>query len=405
MESLLIVVVLFVILGFGLALVRTRSSSNRQRIDKGESSAIDATGAPEVGEITPDDLDQRAETGTMVPEAPADEDRLFEEGGAEEYEAQEDETDESLAQAVSEPASISSSLTRSRGPFASLFSRLRSSDAGIEASEWTRLEETLILSDMGPALAAEIVADLRAKLGKSPTAPALRLALRELLESKFLAESRELKFSATTKPSVILVVGVNGTGKTTTIGKVASLLTSSGRSVMIAAGDTFRAAATEQVGVWASLTGVEVVSGQSGADPASVIFDAIEHARAVGSDVVLCDTAGRLQTKTNLMEELKKIRRVAAKSSGEVTEVLLVIDATTGQNGLRQAEVFHGAAEVTGIVLTKLDGSAKGGVALAIESQFGLPIKLVGLGEGLLDLAPFDPQAFVGALVGEESDV
>ncbi|MCL5972839.1 MAG: signal recognition particle-docking protein FtsY [Ferrimicrobium acidiphilum] len=399
MESLLIVVVLFVILGFGLALVRTRAGANRQRIDKGKTSAIDGSNVTEVEDRSSDRHSSTAVTDSLAPEAPADEDRLVEEG--------EDarETPDRVPTAPTQPASMTSSLTRSRGPFATLFSRLRSSDAGIDAGEWTRLEETLILSDMGPGLAAELVTDLKGKLGKSPTALALRQELTELLESKFLQESRELQFSVTTKPSVILVVGVNGTGKTTTIGKVASLLTSSGRSVMIAAGDTFRAAATEQVGVWASLTGVEVVSGQSGADPASVIFDAIEHARAVGSDVVLCDTAGRLQTKTNLMEELKKIRRVAAKSSGEVTEVLLVIDATTGQNGLRQAEVFHGAAEVTGIVLTKLDGSAKGGVALAIESQFGIPIKLVGLGEGLLDLAPFDPQAFVGALIGEESDV
>ena len=399
MESLLIVVVLFVILGFGLALVRTRTGANRQRIDRGKTSAIDGNSATEVEERPSDQHSPTAVTDTLAPEASADEDRLVEEDGDTK------ETPDRVPAAPTQPASMTSSLTRSRGPFASLFSRLRSSDAGIDAGEWTRLEETLILSDMGPGLAAELVADLKGKLGKSPTAFALRQALTELLESKFLQESRELQLSVTTKPSVILVVGVNGTGKTTTIGKVASLLTSSGRSVMIAAGDTFRAAATEQVGVWASLTGVEVVSGQSGADPASVIFDAIEHARAVGSDVVLCDTAGRLQTKTNLMEELKKIRRVAAKSSGEVTEVLLVIDATTGQNGLRQAEVFHGAAEVTGIVLTKLDGSAKGGVALAIESQFGIPIKLVGLGEGLLDLALFDPQAFVAALVGEESDV
>ncbi|WP_276944071.1 signal recognition particle-docking protein FtsY [Ferrimicrobium acidiphilum] len=399
MESLLIVVALFVILGFGLALVRTRAGANRERIDKGKTNAIDGNSATEVEERPSDQHSPTAVTDSLAPEAPADEDRLAEE----EEDAR--ETPDRVPTAPTQPVSMTSSLTRSRGPFATLFSRLRSSDAGIDAGEWTRLEETLILSDMGPGLAAELVTDLKGKLGKSPTALALRQELTELLESKFLHESRELQFSVTTKPSVILVVGVNGTGKTTTIGKVASLLTSSGRSVMIAAGDTFRAAATEQVGVWASLTGVEVVSGQSGADPASVIFDAIEHARAVGSDVVLCDTAGRLQTKTNLMEELKKIRRVAAKSSGEVTEVLLVIDATTGQNGLRQTEVFHGAAEVTGIVLTKLDGSAKGGVALAIESQFGIPIKLVGLGEGLLDLAPFDPQAFVGALIGEESDV
>ncbi|WP_298211140.1 signal recognition particle-docking protein FtsY [Ferrimicrobium sp.] len=392
MESLLILVVLFIILAFGLALVRTRSNSNRRQIDRTGRTEVEAKTA---------EIDRQADDGesaTVAEIAPADGPLTEEDDGVRDGHSE-------VGVLEPEPNSIATSLSRSRGPFASLFSRLRSNNDGIDAEEWTRLEETLILSDMGPSLATEIVAELRNQLGKSPSASALRQALIELLTSKFLATTRELQFSKDTKPSVVLVVGVNGTGKTTTIGKIASLLTVAGRSVMIAAGDTFRAAATEQVGVWAALTGVEVVSGQPGADPASVIFDAIEHARAVGSDVVLCDTAGRLQTKTNLMEELKKIRRVAAKSSGEVTEVLLVIDATTGQNGLRQAEVFHGAAEVTGIVLTKLDGSAKGGVALAIESQFGIPIKLVGLGEGLADLAPFDPEAFVAALLGEESDV
>ncbi len=400
MESLLIVVVLFVILGFGLALVRTRSNATRRELHGRDAPVLDGTDA---GLHQPaDEASSRwRDDGTPESEAVLADEPAPPTAKEEEPKTAKVQEPEILS---TPPTSISSSLSRSRGPFASLFSRLRS-DAGVDPEEWTRLEETLILSDMGPTLAGEIVTELKRQLGKSPSAEALRGALVALLESKFCEGPRQLQFSPNAKPSVVLVVGVNGTGKTTTIGKVASLLMREGRSVMIAAGDTFRAAATEQVGVWASLTGVEVVSGQPGADPASVIFDTIEHARAVGSDVVLCDTAGRLQTKTNLMEELKKIRRVAAKSSGEVTEVLLVIDATTGQNGLRQAEVFHGAAEVTGIVLTKLDGSAKGGVALAIESEFGLPIKLVGLGEGLNDLAPFDPKAFVAALVGEETDV
>jgi fused signal recognition particle receptor len=419
MDSLLIVVVLFVILGFGLALVRTRSSTNRHVLDERDTPQVSA---PDVDGTATQRVDEAEIQGPAVPDgakdvsAPAkdtspDPASVLQPGAPRdlttEVEQREHELEESSpAELAPAPhASMASSLSRSRGPFASLFSRLRSGGAGVDAEEWTRLEETLILSDMGPTVASEVVAALKSQLGKSPSAHDLRQALVALLESKFADAPRELQFSEITKPSVVLMVGVNGTGKTTTIGKVASLLMREGRSVMIAAGDTFRAAATEQVGVWASLTGVEVVSGQPGADPASVIFDTIEHARAVGSDVVLCDTAGRLQTKTNLMEELKKIRRVAAKSSGEVTEVLLVIDATTGQNGLRQAEVFHGAAEVTGIVLTKLDGSAKGGVALAIESEFGLPIKLVGLGEGLGDLAPFDPKAFVQALIGEETDV
>lgn len=433
MESLLIVVVLFVILGFGLALVRTRSSANRRSLDGRDAPQVPA---PDVDHTTTDQVDKTATQDpttldgdspgvlhapapdgsapdsdaskgpTSVTQPSGPQDSTTQAGPTQDESTQDEPTEAPSAEVAPTPqASMASSLSRSRGPFASLFSRLRSGGAGVDAEEWARLEETLILSDMGPTVASDVVAALRSQLGKSPSAHDLRQALVALLESKFADAPRALQFSETTKPSVVLVVGVNGTGKTTTIGKVANLLMREGRSVMIAAGDTFRAAATEQVGVWASLTGVEVVSGQPGADPASVIFDTIEHARAVGSDVVLCDTAGRLQTKTNLMEELKKIRRVAAKSSGEVTEVLLVIDATTGQNGLRQAEVFHGAAEVTGIVLTKLDGSAKGGVALAIESEFGLPIKLVGLGESLGDLAPFDPKAFVQALVGEETDV
>jgi fused signal recognition particle receptor len=202
-------------------------------------------------------------------------------------------------------------------------------------------------------------------------------------------------------PDVWLMVGVNGAGKTTTLGKLAAQQTRAGRRVLLAAGDTFRAAAGEQLDVWAQRTGAEIVRGAEGADPASVIFDSIQGATARGADLVLADTAGRLQSNTNLMEELRKVRRVAEKGSGVVSEVLLVIDATTGQNGLSQARQFSEATQVTGVVLTKLDGSAKGGIVFAIETELGIPVKLVGLGETIDDLAPFDPVEFVDALLGD----
>jgi fused signal recognition particle receptor len=197
---------------------------------------------------------------------------------------------------------------------------------------------------------------------------------------------------------VWLFVGVNGVGKTTTIGKVGAQQIGAGRTVLMAAGDTFRAAAAEQLGTWAERSGAELVRGAEGGDPSSVIFDGVQRASARGIDLVLADTAGRLQNKTNLMEELRKVRRVAGKEPGRVTEVLLVIDATTGQNGLSQAREFGDATEVTGVVLTKLDGSAKGGIVFAIETELGIPVKLVGLGETIGDLVPFDPDEFVSAL-------
>ena len=202
-------------------------------------------------------------------------------------------------------------------------------------------------------------------------------------------------------PDVWLFVGVNGVGKTTTIGKVAAQQAAEGRTVVMAAGDTFRAAAAEQLATWAERAGADFVRGAEGGDPSAVIFDAVQRAAARGADLVLADTAGRLHTKTNLMEELRKVRRVADREPGHVTEVLLVIDATTGQNGLTQARQFAEAVEVTGVVLTKLDGSAKGGIVLAIQTELGMPVKLVGLGETIADLVAFDPDEFVDALFEE----
>jgi fused signal recognition particle receptor len=206
-------------------------------------------------------------------------------------------------------------------------------------------------------------------------------------------------------PAISLFVGVNGVGKTTTIGKIAQRYKDEGRSVVLAAGDTFRAAASEQLAVWAERADVDIVRGQEGGDPSSVIFDGITRAKSKGCEIVLGDTAGRLHNKFNLMEELKKIRRISEREAGSVGEVLLVLDATTGQNGLAQAKVFTDAVDCTGVVLTKLDGSAKGGVALAIELELGLPIKLVGIGESNKDLVDFDPVEFVEAIFEDSSNV
>jgi len=223
-------------------------------------------------------------------------------------------------------------------------------------------------------------------------------ALKSEMTDRLSGFDRELTQSSESGPTVWLFVGVNGVGKTTTIGKLGVREVREGRTVLMAAGDTFRAAAAEQLQVWAERSGSSFVRGAEGGDPASVIFDGIQSAAAKGIQLVLGDTAGRLQNKSNLMEELKKVRRVADKAEGVVNEVLLVIDATTGQNGLAQAREFAAATDVTGIVLTKLDGSAKGGIVFAIETELGIPVKLVGLGETAVDLIVFDPSEFVSAL-------
>src|SRR5919206_871676 len=266
-------------------------------------------------------------------------------------------------------------------------------DPGNEA-DWERLEEALIMGDVGVRATAELVQRLEARgeLGD------LNEALAEEVASLF-GEPPTLDVAH--EPAVILVVGVNGTGKTTTIGKLAARLAEHGRSVVVAAADTFRAAAEEQLEIWATRAGADFVGSERGGDPAAVAFDAIGAAQARGRDVVVVDTAGRLHTQTNLMEELTKVRRVIGQRLvGAPHETLLVIDATTGQNGLQQARLFGQAVEVTGVALTKLDGSAKGGIAVAIAHELGLPVKLIGIGEGLDDLRPFDPADFARALVG-----
>jgi fused signal recognition particle receptor len=259
---------------------------------------------------------------------------------------------------------------------------------------WERLEVALIRADVGVASTAELVRRLEARGEISELGAALAEEVEQLFgKPPVLAQAKD-------KPTVILVVGVNGTGKTTTIGKLAQKLAEHDRTVVVGAADTFRAAAEEQLEIWAERSGADFVGGSRGADPAAVAFDAVEAGRARGKDVVIVDTAGRLHTQGNLMDELVKIRRViAGRLDGAPHETLLVVDATTGQNGVQQARLFANAAEVTGVALTKLDGSAKGGVAIAIAHELGIPVKLVGVGEGLDDLRPFDAHDYARALL------
>jgi fused signal recognition particle receptor len=271
--------------------------------------------------------------------------------------------------------------------------------ASIDDDTWDDLEATLLTADFGPDVTENVVEQMRERVAKSGVTDSddfVRL-LRELLEERLSKFDTTLKLSE--RPAVILVVGVNGVGKTTTIGKLAKYISGAGRSVVVGAADTFRAAAVDQLATWAERAGVEVVRPQSdGQDPASVAFQTVEFAKNNGTEIVIVDTAGRLQTKSGLMDELSKIRRVIEKQV-PVSEVLLVLDATTGQNGLMQAEAFLEHAGVTGLVLTKLDGSAKGGFVLAVQERTGIPVKLVGTGEGLGDLSGFSPVAFAAQLV------
>jgi fused signal recognition particle receptor len=288
-------------------------------------------------------------------------------------------------------------LAKARGALGGYLGAIRSRK--VDAQTWEELEEALIRADVGVAATQRVLDDLQATAkAEGITDPEVLVdRLKSELKALLTEGDRSLRYEPG-GPNVWLFVGVNGVGKTTTIGKIARQQLDGGRSVIMAAADTFRAAAAEQLGLWAERTGSEFVRGSEGGDPSAVVFDAVQRAAARGNDLVLADTAGRLHTKTNLMDELRKVRRVADRDPGNVTEVLLVLDATTGQNGLAQAEQFTEAVDVTGVVLTKLDGSAKGGIALAIQTGLGIPIKLVGLGEAVGDLVEFDPDEFVEAL-------
>ncbi|MEQ1873191.1 MAG: signal recognition particle-docking protein FtsY [Ilumatobacteraceae bacterium] len=320
-------------------------------------------------------------------------------------------TPAATAQPGSTSPALRSRMSKARSAFSGALMRI-STRSGITSETWTELEEALLLADVGVRVTDELLAGLRAAVKAKEIVEPMQLveALRAEMTARLSGADRSLhlKPGDADSPNVWLFVGVNGVGKTTTIGKVAAQQRGEGRTVLMAAGDTFRAAAVEQLTTWAERSGSEIVRGNEGGDPSSVIFDAIERASARRIDLVLADTAGRLHNKSNLMDELRKVRRVAAKGKGRVTEVLLVIDATTGQNGLAQAREFGDATRVdssvdgtgvTGVVLTKLDGSAKGGIVFAIETELGLPVKLVGIGETIDDLVQFDPIEFVDALV------
>ncbi len=294
------------------------------------------------------------------------------------------------------PVSLGARLAKSRqaigGRLAALFGR-----GDLDEDFWTGLEETLIAADVGVEPASEIVAAVRAA-GPEDVEQARHL-IRDELVAQFAGRDRTIKRDG--KPAVLVVVGVNGSGKTTSIAKLAALLRSEGAEALLGAADTFRAAADEQLRTWAERVGVDVVGGQPGADPAAVAFDAYQAARSRGRDAVIVDTAGRLHSKHNLMQELGKVVRVLKREAGDLDEVLLVIDGTTGQNALAQAETFTEVVGVTGIMITKLDGTARGGVAVAVERRLGIPVKLIGVGEGVDDLIHFEPEQFVDALLGE----
>jgi len=284
-------------------------------------------------------------------------------------------------------------LKKTRDGFVSPLKKVFQRGTKLTLEDYEAVEELLIGSDMGVEACDRIMDALKSEKNIDDYHSFLRKEFSELL-----AEGDDNDPADSATPRALLIIGINGVGKTTSIAKLANHFKGQGKSVILAAGDTFRAAAAEQLGTWAERSGTEFVRGADGGDPSSVIYDAVERASSKNIELVLADTAGRLHTKTNLMEELKKVRRVAEKGAGTVTETLLVIDATTGQNGLAQAREFRDATDVTGVVLTKLDGSAKGGIVFAIETELGIPVKLVGIGEQIDDLVPFEPHEFLAAL-------
>ena len=319
-------------------------------------------------------------------------------------------TEAPAAEPVEAPQPLAGRMTRLRGRlarsqtgFGSVLLGLLSRD-GLDEQGWEEIEDTLVGADLGAAPAAQIVSELRTqvRVGGTRGSTEVRALLRQDLIEQLGADlDRSLRVARHgDRPAVVLMVGVNGTGKTSTCGKLARALIGEGSTVLLGAADTFRAAAADQLETWGQRVGAEVVrSDREGADPASVAFDAVKQGIDERADTVIVDTAGRLHTKTGLMDELGKIKRVIERQA-TVDEVLLVLDATTGQNGLRQARVFAEAVDITGIVLTKLDGTAKGGIVVAVQRELGVPVKLVGLGEGLDDLAPFEPATFVDAILG-----
>ena len=402
MSSTLIVIIVVLVV-VAVALVAGVVLARRRRIDLGG-------GKPAVEEETRPG-GYRAETGISLapggPQAPPEPVEVAEPTEAVEPEP-EPEPVEEIAPTSGRLERLRGRLARSRSTFGQgLLGLLGAGD--LDEDSWTEVEDTLLMADLGAGTTTEVVERLRAELVSRGvrTSDQARALLREVLVDALKPDMdravRALPHDSGSngkQPAVVLVAGVNGTGKTTTTGKLARVLIADGRTVLLGAADTFRAAAADQLQTWAQRVGAEVVRGKEGADPAAVAFDAVKRGIEAGVDAVLVDTAGRLHTKTGLMDELGKVKRVVEKQA-KVDEVLLVLDATTGQNGLTQARVFGDVVDVTGIVLTKLDGTAKGGIVFQVQRELGVPVKLVGLGEGADDLAPFDPSGFVDALLGE----
>lgn len=402
-------IVLIVVLVLAVVVLATAGSfvvasrRSRGQLDRGapKSSGLEAPPRPSVREPAPKPSTPQAQTvATPQPQTvssapePAAEPSISGSGGVEESLAPE-------RPAEQQPApSFAQRMGKARGLLAPYLSGIRG-QRKLDKAQIEELEEALLLADVGVETTSALLESLRERMQETASKQNEVISVFEsVLVESFKGRDRSLSLEAgEDRIPVWLFVGVNGAGKTTTIAKVTRRLQDQGRKVVLAAGDTFRAAAVEQLATWAERTGAEIVKGQEGGDPAAVVFDAIGRAKATGADIVLADTAGRLHTKSNLMEELAKVRRVADRPPGEVREVLLVLDATTGQNGMAQARQFTEAASLTGVVLTKLDGTAKGGIVIAVERELGLPVKLVGLGERLEDLVEFDPQEFVTAIL------
>jgi fused signal recognition particle receptor len=392
MEIIILIVVLAVVLGTVLGVVLAR------RRGRGDLEPPPETPSPRARVERPTRADE-----PIVDEAEVDralKDAVDEAVAPAEAEAVIAEAEAIVAEAPPAPVKprFRDRLTKARGLLSGYVGSLVGRDK-IDEETWEELEEALIRADVGVQPTTDLLDHLRQRVKDEGLSDGAELveALKVELKDRLSGFDLELRY-AEQPPSVWLFVGVNGVGKTTTIGKVGRRETADGRRVLMASGDTFRAAAAEQLEMWAERADADFVRGGEGSDPSAVIFDGIESGASKGSDLVLADTAGRLHTKTNLMDELRKVRRVADKGDGTVTEVLLVLDATTGQNGLVQARQFTEAVDLTGVVLTKLDGSAKGGIVVAIQAELGIPVKLVGLGEGVDDLVPFDPDEFVEAL-------
>ena len=399
----------------GITFTQSSASATAPPPTEAPSEPLDTNGLPAVGDdaTIPRDAPKRPIADVLLPEPPA---APAEPAEPAPLEVQEEtpaapaiEEEVPAAPDVGAIAPTEGRLERLRGRLSKSQNALGRSMLGLlgggdlDEDSWEAVEETLLVADLGSVTTESVVTALRGRLasGRVRTEADARAVLRDVLVSELRpALDRSVKaLPHDDKPSVLLVVGVNGTGKTTTVGKLARVLVADGRRVVLGAADTFRAAAADQLQAWASRVGAEVVRGAEGADPASVAFDAVDRGIDAGADVVLIDTAGRLHTKTGLMDELGKVKRVVSRRAA-VDEVLLVLDATIGQNGLAQARVFADVVDITGVVLTKLDGTAKGGIVFRVQQELGLPVKLVGLGEGPDDLAPFEPEAFVDALLG-----